>query len=289
MKPTDLPEQGTLSPVLAPPLPPPPRVVRRRRGHGWLLGHVPRLVWLLGLAGVSLLLPALWLVSSSLVLTLFGSTVPGKITGKSVPSSRSETTCQVQYTYYVGEQEYAAEETIDESAAARVYVGTAVKVRVLRRWPSYARLSEPVRRSWGPRGRLLFLAVLCNGALGLALWAWLRRPLRQRRLVHDGLAVTGWVVRKDVNVARPTSWHVQYAYQAPRHGLKREAAGDGGGAATKEWQVVMTVRHRDFDAVDMGAAVTVLYDPRRPFRSVIYAFADYEVLASERRGVSPPG
>jgi hypothetical protein len=280
MMPTNPPEPGALSLSLAPPLPPPPRASRRRPGRGWLLRRVPAVVWLLGVPGVGLLLPAVWLLLSSVALALFGSTVPGKITGKTVSLVRGHTTYRVQFSYYVGEQEHEAEASVDEAAFGKASVGAAAKARVLRWWPDEPRLAEPVRPSGGNVGQLLFLSILCNAALGITVWACLRKPLRQRRLVRTGVAATGWVVRKDVNVARPTSWQVQYGYRAPRHGLCSAASpGADGDTATgdKEWHVVMTVGKKDFDAVAVSAPVTVLYDPAMPFRSVIYAFADYEL------------
>jgi hypothetical protein len=72
---------------------------------------------------------------------------------------------------------------------------------------------------------------------------------------------------------------VQYGYRAPRHGLGPDAAAEGeADAPTKVWQLVMAVGPKDFEAARVGAPVTVLYDPHKPSRSVIYPFAEYEAV-----------
>jgi hypothetical protein len=275
MKPTDPLPQAPLPQ----PLPPPPRAVRRRPGRGWLLGRVPLVVRLLGLAGVGLLLAALWLLGSSSVVALFGTTVPGKVTGLVPAPPGGASAPRVQFAYHVGIQEYAAEEPVDERAFAKLYEGAPVKVKVLRPWPGQPRLVEPPRPSERHPVALLGLAVVWNAAAAAMLWRHLRKPLAQRRLVREGLATPGSVVAKDGDGRPP--WLVQFCYQAPTRGLTREAAAggaDGAAVAMKEWQVIMQVGRKEFEAAQVGAAVTVLYDPRKPSHSLVYPFAEYEAV-----------
>jgi hypothetical protein len=257
-------------------LPPPPRALRRRPGRRGLLGRVPLVVWVLGLLGVGLLLAALWLLASLWFIRVFGAAVPGKVTGL-VPPPASGMPARVQFTFHIGTQEYAGEDAVDDKAFSRLYEGVDVKVKVLRAWPGSARLFEPAGQSSGYGGCLAFLAVTWNAALAVVLWSCLRRPLAQRRLVREGVAAAGYLLQKEDGSGWPRTWHVHYRYQAPCHG-RRAHGQDGGGAALREWEVLMQVGKQDFEAAQAGTPVTVLYDPRQPSRSLVYAFADYEAV-----------
>jgi hypothetical protein len=293
MKPTDLPPPG--SPYLALPevLPPPPRTVRHRPGRGRLLGHVPLVVWLLGLAGLGLLLLAVWLLAFPWFIGLFGSTVRGKVTGLYPAPPGGGAPPRVKYSYYVGEQEYSGDDAVDkETFDRRLYEGATVRVRVLRRLPDYPRLVEPAAQPTLPGGCLFWGALLWNAGIGFVVWALLRRPRRQRRLVREGLATAGRVVAKEADAGRRAGGVVQYAYRAPRYGLKHPPDGPaeaGAGPALKEWQVVTAVGPKDFAAVEVGAPVLVLYDPGRPSRSLVYAFAEYEAVGGGPPAGSGPG
>jgi hypothetical protein len=101
--------------------------------------------------------------------------------------------------------------------------------------------------------------------------------LRQRALVREGVAVEGVVVGKEAGSGGGRSGSVQFCYRAPRYGVA-DRYKDRAAVADKEWQVRMAVSRADFEAATVGAAVTVLYDPRQPSRSLLYAFAEYEAV-----------
>jgi hypothetical protein len=265
-------------------LPAPPRPVRRRPGHGWLLGHVPILVWMLVVPGCGWLLLALGLLLFSWIVVHLGAPAPGKIIGVVPASVGGIPTTRVQFTYYVGSQEYSGEEAVDERASARLHVGAEVRVKVLSGFPNHPRLVEPPGQSGTTGICLLLLAVLWNAALAFVVWSYLRKPRTQRRLVREGLATAGNLVVVEAGKDRRRSREIQFAYRAPAHGLATSAAGPAGsasGTALREWQVLMKVRRKDFARAQVGMPVTVLYDPREPSRSVVYAFADYEVRPSD--------
>ncbi len=267
------PHPAEAGPPAAPqPLPPPPRHARHRPGHRRLLGHVPLLVWPLCAAGVGVLLFTLWLAISSWVVTWFGVTVPGEVTGKSDVTEKGVRGGRLKFTYHVRQVEYEGEDLVDEDAFDSLHIGAHIKVRVLSSWPTRPQLVEPPGRAASGRGGWLLLALLGNVALWFLFRLCLREPLRQRALVREGVATEGAIVRKE---GRRRAWAVQFAYRAPRYGA--DAAG-GAPAADKEWQVRMRVGWPDYEAAQVGDAVTVLYDPRQPSRSLIYQFADYEAV-----------
>jgi hypothetical protein len=281
MDPTDLHPEGLASLDVPQRLPPPPRVAVRRPGRRGLLGHVPLALWLLCVAGVGLLLLALWLAASSWAVRLFGMTVPGEVTGRA-DGARGAREGRVRFTYHVKEEEYSAEDAVDEGALEGLHAGMPVKVRVLPGWPRHPLLVEPAGRSGRGGGFYLGLALLGNAALGAFLRLYLRDPLRRRALVREGVATRGVVVSKETGGGRRPSWAVQYCYRAPRYGAAHASGGANEGrpaVAEKEWQVRMAVRPADFELAQVGAPLTILYDPRQPSRSVIYAFAEYETPA----------
>lgn len=284
MKPTD--------PVLAaafaltPSLRPPPRVVRRRPGRGRLLRRVPLLVRLLGLASVGLLLFVLVLWAVPWFVVQFGRTVPGRIVSLTESRQGRSPVYRVRFVYHVGEEEFPGEARVDERTFDRLHSTAAVQVKVLPRWPGHGYLRDPAPAPRTGLLGLLCIGLVASGAFAGLLWLYLRRPLGQRRLVREGRAALGRIVHKELIAGRSRSGYVQYAYRAPRYG-KRNGAGPGEvhlRTADKEWQLRMAVDDKDFEAAVPGAAVTVLYDPRQPSRSVIYVFAEYEAVPSADLG-----
>jgi hypothetical protein len=271
------------------PLPPPPRAARRRPGRRGLFGHVPVGLRLLFLAGVVLLLLVLWQTGSVWFVRLFGITVPGEVTGTS-PGAKGEKGGRVQFSYHVRQEEYSAEDTVDEATFEWLRQGTPVHVRVLPAFPRRALLVGPAGRAGSEGGVYLAFALIGIFALATLLRVYyLREPLRQRALVRAGVATRGVLVRKEAGGGRGP-WAVEYTYRAPRHGAAHPPdAGDLGrpAVADREWQVRMALRQADFEAARVGAAVTVLYDPRHPARSVIYRFAEYEVLPAAGADSAP--
>jgi hypothetical protein len=227
---------------------------------------------------VGLLLLTLWRTASVWAVTWFGVTVDGEVTGKSDLPERGVRGGRLKFTYHVRGEEYSAEDTVDEDALDSLHVGAAVKVRVLSGWPDHPQLVEPSGRAGRGRGLWLGLAVLGNVALGTLFRRCLREPLRQRALVREGVATEGVIVRKEVRGGRRLSRAIQFCYRAPRYGVAREGDEVRAAVADKEWQVRMPVGRVDFEAAQVGDAVTVLYDPRQPSRSLIYPFADYEAV-----------
>jgi hypothetical protein len=267
-------------PTVSHPLPPPPRLARHRPGRRRLLGHVPLVVWLLCLAGFGLLGLTLWRAGSSWAITWFGVTVPGEVTGKLDAPERGVREGRLTFTYHVRDVEYSAEDTVDEDALDALQVGAHIKVRVLMGWPDRPQLVEPSGHAGRGRGIWLGLALLGNVALWILFRRCLRKPLRQRALVREGVATEGVIVRKEVRGGRRRSWAVQFSYRAPRYGVAHEGSEPPAVVADKEWQVRMRVGWADFEAAQVGAAVTVLYDPKQPSRSLIYPFADYEAVST---------
>jgi hypothetical protein len=250
-------------------LPPPPRSVRARRGRGWVRGClllmlVPH-VW----CGALLPLLALHHLAGFLRFRLFGTVVPGRVHSL-YRSHHRGTSYHVRYTFVLRGGQREAEATVDEPAFGRLAAGDPVEVRVLAGSSVGPELLVDGAR--GPGGDLwkmwLFIA-FWDGVLLVFVWQACIPPLRQRGLVRNGVTVLGLVTDKQQRKGKQSSYKVHYRYKAPTPDAPGESV---------EWPGVMSVPEKDYDGLRIGERVMVLYDPRKPRRSLLYRCADYEVV-----------
>lgn len=101
---------------------------------------------------------------------------------------------------------------------------------------------------------LLATAGCLLGAIGIRITWW-----NPRRLVRDGVPILGTICERQVVSSRDNVCVVSYTYHVG--GLRRGA---------------MRVRAADFDSAQPCARVVVLYDVKRPDRSILYSYAGYE-------------
>jgi hypothetical protein len=251
-------------------LPPPPRLVRPRPKRGWVRGGL--FLLLIPHIWIGLLLPGLlvaWL-ARALHFSLFSDVVPGRVTRLEVRRSKTGPNYHVAYTYPLQGMDNTDEDSIDEAAFHRLAQGDEVQVRVLAGSSASPQLLEPgARGPWGDLGSMLFVTVFWDGLMMFLVWPAVIRPLRQRSLVRFGLVATGEVTDKSLFGNRPPTYRIRYLFDTP-------AGPDGPGDASLPGK--MFVEKSDYDEVRIGDTVTVLYDPRKLRRSLLYRFAAYEAL-----------
>jgi hypothetical protein len=124
------------------------------------------------------------------------------------------------------------------------------------------------------------VAIITGVFLLLLLWGISIRPRRRRDLVINGQPIEGRIVNTMNPVAQKAalrgdqtapSCMFQYEYTpAARSGTSAQAP-------IRQWMDVQN--EKDWREVQVGDAVTILYDPRRSKRSLIYRFAEFEVVA----------
>jgi hypothetical protein len=255
-------------------LPPPPRAVRRRAGHGWFIGcthlfilpHTLGGIFLLGLLAVT--------VAGLVSVTFFGSEIPGRIVELQARKGKRGTNYYVSYRYQVGDSFHQLEVPIDADGYQTLQKDAAITVRVLMTAPIFApQLLVPGVHPWREAAGIVFAALFWNGIMSVFLWTLYVEPWRLRRLVKLGTPTTGVITGKEVRRGKNTSWIIKFDYQAPIE------AGPGMeflGSTTMKSK--MSVREADFQAAEVGDQVTVLYHPLRPRRALIYRFADYEAV-----------
>ncbi|MFL5341449.1 MAG: DUF3592 domain-containing protein [Gemmataceae bacterium] len=253
-------------------LPPPPRQLRRRSavGCGVVVGR-----WFLRLfitphciVGIGLIFNVLYI---PLVL-LFGTDLPGRVTDHKTYQSKGTTHYQVTYSYPVNEIDYIRVLDVNSEQYASLEVGQPFPVRVLPAWPRMHPQPLGPDNPWRNMTGMLLLVFFWNGILSIFVWlAWVA-PWRLRQLVKYGSAVTGHVFAKETRRGKGTTYFVRYNYVVP----PEESADPFVKGQSCEGRMDVTIE--DFKAAEEGQAVTVLYDPRKPKRSLIYDFAEYEAV-----------
>lgn len=264
-------------------LPAPPRPIRRRKGRGFFLGGVHLLLFPHCLIGACTFLGAVWMTGCLVLIGLLGTTVEGKITGKTVSKSKSTTVHRVYCGYSVGGQWYVTSTTVTVETYDSVEAESPVLVRVFTQAPDMSpQVALPGSSRWSDLGGIWAFTLFWNGVMSFFVWDAYLRPLLYRRLVRHGIATTGRIVDKKCQQGKNPSWMVSYHYQTP----VVQTTDDAGALLVQPLEVaavrrqgVMHVSPKAYEAIGVGDTVTVLYDPYRPNWSVVYEAADYEVVA----------
>jgi hypothetical protein len=123
------------------------------------------------------------------------------------------------------------------------------------------------------------LPLLVTGLFGfmaiVACYAVFVAPEILRRLVRYGRATKGRIMDRTVRRGSTTSYCVHYQYEVSTTG--REVANRGSEANGMQITGTHWVSRQDYDHAEPGFEVIVLYDARRPRRSLIYDYSEWEV------------
>jgi hypothetical protein len=197
---------------------------------------------------------------------LAGTDVEGRITQKAERPGKKGPSYSADYVYTVGETEYAARTSLTADDYAGLEVGQTIPVRAweaapeIGHWPGVPG-DQPVRGVVG----LGVAALFWNGIMSIFLWFLYVVPWRQRQLVRYGVPTRG-VVRaiafcKD---GKAEARRITYDYTP---GPSAVFGGQRSGS--------VKVTPAKAAEVKVGNVLTVLYDPRRPHRSVLYRLGNY--------------
>ena len=242
--------------------PPTPRRVRLRR--------VPYLILSVLLLFTAVGIVIFYLSFGRLALGVVGQsrgvTVEGRITDKTQGRS-GRRNHSLLYTFRVEGEDHTVTLNVDDASFERVKVGDAVQVRVWPFWPAAsATIDEPtLARSWNDVCFFGFVT-LWDGILILAVFYLTRLGLCQRNLARHGIATIGSVTDKRVGQHKGPVFVVSYRF-------KRS---DGA-----ECDARMDVQKADYDALNVGEPITVLYDPHHPETNVLYSCGEFGVIGVE--------
>ena len=201
---------------------------------------------------------------------VFGSALDGRVVAR--PEMEGRRTARfVEYAYSVDGQEYARRERVGDRVYDSSTAGQPIRLEVVPWAPEAARVA-PVADSTGFLAVIVYwgLAAIVNAAMVAGLWHLFYVPWRQRRLVRHGLPTGGLVRGIQSGEDRSGKWYqVEYEYAPPGDGPARVLTGS------------MTMTGPVAEALKVGDVVTVLYDPRRPRRSLLYRFGDYRAVGPQ--------
>ena len=256
----------------APPatLPPPPRRVHRPVLIGCGLWFLRLFILPHCIAGAVLIL----LCFALPVAWLLGSDVTGRVTGKGPGTdSDGDRTWNIQYAYAVDGDERTGEVSVSKSVYDATPIGREFPVRVLAGIPGWLDYPRVPGRGWWAVLFLPLLALFWNGVLSIFVWmAWVA-PWRKWRLLRHGTEARGKITAKDNDKdSDGPTYKLRYQYRTPVPG---EAYSVSPTLQTHEGQVTVTALQ--YNEAAAGGALTVLYDPRKPSRHLVYEYTNYSV------------
>ncbi len=267
-------------------LPPPPRRLTAANDSP-LFRFIGLENALFGAIAPALLIPlALALIAATVYLVLwftFAQPLPAHITGGRITTGRPPYTLIAQYqaagvtrTWRGDVHEAVYRQYILPAVPGKTPEGTPRPNATLTLWYFPGRANP--ERDWASLVFLVPFTLLSTAATLYALRKYWLLPSRARWLCRNGIAVPGTIldinqrpfVRSPNSIVHFSSWHVTWRYTT-----------DPGEILTaKRWT-------NSGWLLDVAQSVTILYDPRRPTRSLIYEYCGYNVQARARVSQAP--
>jgi hypothetical protein len=221
------------------------------------------------IVGIGFLCLAIGSTGLYVAVGLFGDTYQGKITKKEIRKSKSGKSHYAHFAFTANDREYTGEVSISEVRFGEINEGDAITVRALESWPGQGNWPR-VPGHWPllDVGVMWLVAVFWNGILSIFLWGAYVRPMRIKWLLRYGQPTQG-IVRavQERRGKGATTYQIAYDYVAP--------SPDGGEGQL--FNKKMSSSRKESAHAGAGDLVTVLYNPRKPWRSVIYRYSEYRV------------
>ena len=225
-----------------------------------------------------------------IAVMLFGTIAPGTITDlTSHRSSKGHATYHAHYEYRWNGVRYAGKNQVDADDYFLARKGQSVAIKILPLAPGWGEIVMiPGASNRGMIGVQLFITLFWNGIVGVFYVAMYGPLVKDKSLVRNGVATTGRIIEKTISRGKSTSYHVEYEYvaAASSDGAPESPWGNARGVETVRSQTSenapirakMTVPKDEYEGLERGQKFTVLYDARKPRRSVIYRFANYSAV-----------
>jgi hypothetical protein len=215
------------------------------------------------LVGCWLLLYAVYATS----VCLFGKSVPGRVVARDYTTDDGSTSYHLVCEYRIDGKAYRANASASDEEYRSVSNGTQVDVRLMPFLPGVgARPLLPGRSLLSTLWQPWLFALFWNAIVSVFVLIFYVGPWMERRLVARGEPAAGRIVRKETDTRGDSPTYYLHFEFAPA------TAGSAGMVSGRR-----SVEAAAYDRVRGGDRVTVLYDPNRPKRSVLYEYADYEV------------
>ena len=248
-------------------LPPPPRKVHGGGGFGlwfirlFILPHMCVGVGMVGFLVLNLLVAAFGTGASAVVTHLHTSR-----------GNKGSTAYHVDYHYTLEGREFSHSGTVGAAAYAALprpkdLEGPASTLPVrhlnLGRWHYQVITLEG--SAWKTAGGILLFALFWNGILSVFVYvAWVA-PLRARWLVRGGQTTMGMILTsRAARGSKSTSYYATFRFRDPATGqeIQREMSLPG---------------LAQYNEARAGREVTVIYQPEKPRRALVYELSGYRV------------
>lgn len=262
---------------------PAPRALQRRGKSVRALGCIRLFILPHTIVGIGLLLFAIAIT----LVSFFGSSAPAQVTADDVRHGKNNT-YRLFYAEGAAGQWHQNHRDVSRADFDATPIGSPVQVRRLPPLPT-AQLVMPSGNRY-PNPLFLWAMALFWDAIVSVFWyaAWIE-PLQKKALVARGLATEGRITGKKTTRGRnATNYILSYLY-APREysqgaleplsfPTSNAFANTPGASRATPLQGSMNVTKDDYDAASESDLVTVLYNARKPKRSLIYRYADYQCV-----------
>jgi hypothetical protein len=247
-------------------VPTPRRVRYRDRGTGCGLWFVRLFILPHTIIGAGALGAALTFTAMYLAVWLFGDEHPAGVVKRSEQRGSKGMHHTIEYEYTVAGRPHAGRVSVNADQYRQIAEGDRFTVRALAAAPeARAWVRLPGQTPLLEVGAAWLVALFWNGVLSVFLWNVYLRPWRMRRLVRWGRPAPGIVRGQTVSTTKGTKlYHLTFEYAA---------ADEAGAAAVFTGKMAST--QAAAASARAGDVVTVLYDRRKPGRSLIYKYADF--------------
>jgi hypothetical protein len=204
---------------------------------------------------------------------VFGTDIPGVVTGTEAEEYSKGVHYRVKYTYQVGKETEIGAEAVSQEVYERFHRHENDKPKVTVHYFALGSYEHRRLREggslWKEVGGIAAWAGFWNTIVGLGLYKLWIVPLRLRRLYKYGEATPGTLVSKREQTGRSTTYYMTYSFRVNETGELRQVESEAGNVAM--WQTI-----------PIGHPVIVLYARDNPKRSTVYELGGYGVLDDGR-------
>jgi hypothetical protein len=233
---------------------PPPRIVRRRRGHARIF--VFRYVFT-----PAMVLIVLWVLASFGVAT-YGTRINGKLTGvRDQDAGGGRRAYFAQYKFDLDGQTFRDEQRMQGQTAFSWKIGDTVNVRTaVVRGHRYSTLADGPSGFLEFNGMQIYLAILLLfiGLPTTVYTGWIS-PRRTRRLLQTGIVTTATIEDLPPGAQR----RGEYGFLTP---------------TAERFRSSTALPPPTAAAVEIGDPLTIVHHPTNPGRHVVYDLCDFVIV-----------
>jgi hypothetical protein len=216
-----------------------------------------------------------WQIAAGTVRLLwFSEKVPANVTKVLVTPGDRGPSYDIVVAYRFGEEDYSEKLNVAPQEAEALKAGDTVHVQVLPEYPDRGQLYRAHYPYVFVTVLLCLFAMGPTAGVGKMLWELYVSPWKLRALMRHGEATSGVIVDRKETSGRCPIYTVTYEYWLSSYSV---AGRDTSPPVTLKTS--MKVPKDTSLGAQVGDQVVVLYRPERPGTSVLYRYADYEIIS----------